>query len=95
MEPENIQPDTSATWEKLIKPTYRAHLFDEVRTPLNQRGQKKACFEAAVVSPVISLLILLRHIYFRAAKLTGYIEMLSMCVPEHEPFPLINFALLL
>ena len=35
MEPANIRPDTSAIWEKLIKPTYRAHLFDEVSMPLN------------------------------------------------------------
>ena len=27
IEPENIHPDTSATWEKLIKPTYRAHIL--------------------------------------------------------------------
>ena len=30
MKPANIHQDTSAIWEKLIKPTYRAHLFDEV-----------------------------------------------------------------
>ena len=35
MEPANIRQDTSAIWEKLIKPTYRAHHFDEVSTPLN------------------------------------------------------------
>ena len=34
MEPANIRQDTSAIWKKLIKPTYRAHLFDEVSTPL-------------------------------------------------------------
>ena len=34
MEPANIRQDTSAVWDKLIKPTYRAHLFDEVSTPL-------------------------------------------------------------
>ena len=34
MQPPNIRQDTSAIWEKLIKPTYRAHLFDEVSTPL-------------------------------------------------------------
>ena len=34
MQPANIRQDTSAIWEKLIKPTYRAHLFDEVSTPL-------------------------------------------------------------
>ena len=35
MQPANIRLDTSAIWEKL-KPTYRAHLFDEVSTPLNR-----------------------------------------------------------
>ena len=34
MKPANICQDTSTIWEKLIKPTYRAHLFDEVSTPL-------------------------------------------------------------
>ena len=27
VEPENIHPDTSATWDKLMKPTYGAHLL--------------------------------------------------------------------
>ena len=36
MEQANIRQDISAIWEKLINPTYRAHLFDEVSTPLNQ-----------------------------------------------------------
>jgi len=34
MQPANIRHDTSAIWEKLIKPTYSAHLFDEVSMPL-------------------------------------------------------------
>ena len=34
MEPANIRQETSAIWEKLIQPAYRAHLFDEVSTPL-------------------------------------------------------------
>ena len=34
MQPANIPQDNSTIWEKLIKPTYRAHLFDEVSTPL-------------------------------------------------------------
>ena len=37
MKPANIRQDTySAIWEKLIKPTYRANLFDEVSTPLRK-----------------------------------------------------------
>ena len=28
-----IRPETSDIWEKLIEPTYRVHLFDEVSTP--------------------------------------------------------------
>jgi len=35
MEPANIRQDNSTIWEKLIQPTYRAHLSDEVSTPLN------------------------------------------------------------
>ena len=35
MEPANFRLDTSAIWEKLIKPTYRSHLFDEVSTSLS------------------------------------------------------------
>ena len=34
MEPEHIRQDISATWEKLIKPTYRAHLFHQVSCTL-------------------------------------------------------------
>ena len=34
MEPEYIPQDISATWEKLIKPTYRAHLFHQVSITL-------------------------------------------------------------
>jgi len=34
MEPEYIRQDISATWEKLIKPTYRAHLFHQVSCTL-------------------------------------------------------------
>ena len=33
MEPANIRPDSSAIWEKLLKLTYRSHLFDEISTP--------------------------------------------------------------
>ena len=32
MKPANIRQDTNAIWEKLIKPTYKAHLFDEIST---------------------------------------------------------------
>ena len=35
MEPEYIRQDISATWEKLIKPTYRAHLFHQVSCTLS------------------------------------------------------------
>jgi len=38
MKPANIRQETSAIWEKLIKPTYRAHLFDEVSMPLSLFG---------------------------------------------------------
>ena len=34
MEQEYIHQDISATWEKLIKPTYRAHLFHHVSCTL-------------------------------------------------------------
>ena len=46
MEPANIHQDTSAIWGKLIKPTYRAHLFDEVSTPLkcNLLGEKDGLY---------------------------------------------------
>ena len=36
MQPANVRQDTSAIWEKLIKPTYKAHLFDEVSTPFSR-----------------------------------------------------------
>ena len=38
MEPEYIRHDISATWEKLIKPTYRAHLFHQVSCTLISSG---------------------------------------------------------
>ena len=41
MKPANMRQDTSAIWEKLIKLTYRAHLFDEVTTPLNLPSKLK------------------------------------------------------
>ena len=44
MKPANIRLDTSAIWEKLIKPTYRAHLFDEVSTPLTHYLQNTFLF---------------------------------------------------
>ena len=48
MEPANIRQVTSAIWEKLIKPTYRALLFDEVSTPLN------CCFDPNCVPGILS-----------------------------------------
>ena len=52
MEPANIRQDTSVIWEKLIKPTYRAHLFDEVSTPLrypnSQNDYTHLCFTVSV-----------------------------------------------
>ena len=38
MEPEYIRQDISATWEKLIKPTYRVHLFHPVSCTLSVSG---------------------------------------------------------
>ena len=37
MKPANIRQDTSAIWEKPIKPTYRAHHFGKVSTPLRRK----------------------------------------------------------
>ena len=37
MQPSKMRQDTSSIREKLIKPTYRAHLFYEVSTPLIQQ----------------------------------------------------------
>ena len=37
MEPECIRQDTSATWEKLIKPRYRAHIFHQVSCTLTMK----------------------------------------------------------
>ena len=38
MEPEYIRQDISATWDKLIKPTYRAHLCHQVSCTLNKKN---------------------------------------------------------
>ena len=41
MEPEYIRQDISATWEKLIKPTYSAHLFHQVSCTLSPQYRAK------------------------------------------------------
>ena len=46
MEPEYIRQDISTTWEKLIKPTYRAHLFHQVSCTL--RSCRLGCRSGAV-----------------------------------------------
>ena len=43
MEPEYIRQDISPTWEKLIKPTYRAHLFHQVSCTLNKVTVFSSC----------------------------------------------------
>ena len=54
MELVNIRQDTNAIWEKLIKRTHRAHLFDEVSMPLkcNLLGEKDGLYMLVLlVSP--------------------------------------------
>ena len=68
MEPANIHQDISAIWEKLIKPTYRAYIFDEVSTPLTPwvrfdepaRHAKTYTLGCVLTNPLVTVLNLPR-----------------------------------
>ena len=54
MEPEYIRQDISATCEKLIKPTYRAHLFHQVSCTLRKWSlYGVVCAKHCSLSPIM------------------------------------------